>query len=194
MIAAQPPRKRRLSPQQQRWAYHEAAHAVAAHVVGYQVEHIIMSNLPAKTLAYNARGQVQFYGAFANVEMRGYYDDDRLFVALAPDGAERRLCLERGWLLDRFGLSWMVSDAYEAMQYFMERTPPGTQRLPDEDNARITRALARSAQFVEEPAHWRAIVAVAEAILAFIRRDEFAYLSGDEVHALIRAAMEERHD
>lgn len=178
---------KRLSPTQQRTAYHEAAHAVAAHLHGWEIICVQASHLPAKKMKRHARGTVYYTGHYTKPQD----PDNWLRVTLASGDAERRLCRERGWKLDESVSSWEPSDWYQVVRYFYSRRPEGTTKIASEDAQRIIAAQRWAARFAQDAANWRAIVVVAEAALDFLRRDQFAYLLGDDVHAMIAEALKE---
>jgi len=174
-------------------AYHEATHAVAAHVVGIPTACVWVDERPARDIPRPGVGGrhdpdrrwIRAHKGLGDPAA----DDDNLFLKLAPGPAERRLALRRGWRDP--GPDHFCSDFIEVVEALMVLVPPGSEHLSDAALDRLRVAEERARQLVADDASWRAIEAVAAALLEFIARGEFARLDGPRVHALIRAALGE---
>ena len=83
------------------------------------------------------------------------------------------MCRERGW---KIADDWVVSDYGDVLKAYGRRPRRKTISPLDHFNLHLT--LDASVGFAERPANWRAIVAVAEALLDCIRRNEFSFLYG----------------
>jgi hypothetical protein len=188
------PTRSRISPAKRSAAYHEAAHTVAAYALGIPTDEVWMWNLPVHTI----RGQGGIAGQHTpnrdwmrdHIGMGAPEDnDDKLFLSLAPGPAERRLAIERGWRDP--GPDHFCSDFIEIVDKLMEKEPPGSEHLSDASIDRLRVARERAQRFIDDDTNWRAIEAVAAALLAHIARDEFARLDGLDIYPLIRAARGE---
>jgi hypothetical protein len=185
--------RRRISPRQRRTAYHEAAHAVAAHVLGMPIDRVEMWSLPAREIPTKWGGQcepdIDWCLEHRPRHETSIWTDDDLFEKLVPGPAERRLAVQRGWRDP--GEDHFCTDFIEVVDRLMEEEPPGSEYLSAATSARIDAAHERGYQFVADDANWRAIEAVAAALLEPITRGEFACLKGPQVHALIREVLGE---
>jgi hypothetical protein len=176
---------KRVSPQEQerqRLAYHEAAHAVAAYLHGYRVVRVWIDPLGAGKPYPTIQGTTEFHNDRSN-------RDAWMKIVLAPDGVERRLCRERGWpLWPGDPEDWEISDWWQITF--------GPSRLREEMGWRSVRrykmAYEWSAAFANDDANWRAVTAVAEALLSSpVRDDGTMRLSFPTVGPIIYRALKE---
>ncbi len=171
---------KRLSPKKQRIAYHEAAHAVAMHLCGWDISYVWMSSQTRRSHLGVAEGQTHYRSPDRATK------SDKMFTTLAPHGAERRLCRERGW---KIADDWVVSDFSDVLDGYKLR--PGRKTISALDRFHIKLMLGKCIEFAEDPANWRAIAVVAEALLDCLRNNESPFLNGDRIHAMIESALKE---
>jgi hypothetical protein len=155
-----------LAPQErERTAYHEAAHAVAAYRHGHYVWKIVFNPQVIEKkvrLLRDAPAQawVEHDGDFHGL---ADYRDTAMRILFAPDGVERRLCRERGWpLWEGDDERWEISDWWQIVFGPSRRKA----ELGWNSARRQKMAYEWSAAFAADEDNWRAVVAVAEALLA----------------------------
>jgi hypothetical protein len=190
---------RRLTDGDKRTAYHEAAHAVAGHLLGWTIERVtVLSDEHVEAhggLGGNPFGVVNGRVSFTNRHpVRGEPDAEVVSVNLVGHAAERRLCQELGWSDPGEDLEEGY-DLFDGPYYFEFANPdnptPDEQRTADEYERAFRAGVEQSRRFIADDTNWRAVKAVAETLLAHEERDGYAACSGEGTHALIRQALNE---
>ncbi len=151
-----------------RVCYHEAAHAVLAHLLGKTVTSIRI-HTPQQTMK-DFRGQTHhtwhdgLVGAFGSPEeharsLAAHAEDDWC-VLVASSAGERILARLRGW--QGYGPTHHASDYLNSLMLMRRQL---SDEAYSEYLANLDAAEDRAEQMLSQDAHWRAVEAIAQALL-----------------------------